>query len=99
MSSWYNLREPAREVLVRDPEDRVVKVGFVGWRGMVGLVLVERMRAERDFAVHRADVLQHFAAGGAGPDFGLGPTRLHDASDVRELRGSTAIMSCQAATT
>ena len=40
-----------------------MKTGIVGWRGMVGSVLMERMRAERDFDLHRAGVLQHLAGG------------------------------------
>jgi aspartate-semialdehyde dehydrogenase len=76
-------------------EDRVVQVGFVGWRGMVGSVLMERMRAERDFASIEPTFFSTSQAGGAGPDVGRGPTRLHDASDLRELSRLDAIVSCQ----
>ena len=32
------------------------KVGFVGWRGMVGSVLISRMLQENDFAKNKADI-------------------------------------------
>jgi aspartate-semialdehyde dehydrogenase len=48
------------------------RVGFVGWRGMVGSVLMERMREEDDFARSPSRLLHHLAAGRAGPDVGQG---------------------------
>ncbi|HBT96921.1 MAG TPA: aspartate-semialdehyde dehydrogenase, partial [Desulfobulbaceae bacterium] len=43
------------------------KVGFIGWRGMVGSVLMERMRAEGDFAGFQAVFFTTSQVGGAGP--------------------------------
>jgi aspartate-semialdehyde dehydrogenase len=72
-----------------------VKVGFVGWRGMVGSVLMERMRAEQDFAALDPVFFSTSQTGGRGPDVGRGATRLHDARDLRELAALDAVVSCQ----
>ena len=55
-----------------------MKVGFVGWRGMVGSVLMERMAAERDFALIEPLFFSTSNAGGEGPDVGTGSARLLD---------------------
>lgn len=72
------------------------RVGFVGWRGMVGSVLMERMRSENDFA--RIDEPVFFTtsqAGQAGPDIGKDIPLLKDAHDLEELKKMDAIVSCQ----
>ena len=47
------------------------KVGFVGWRGMVGSVLMQRMREENDFAhIPEAYFFTTSNVGGNAPDFG-----------------------------
>ena len=46
------------------------KVGLIGWRGMVGSVLVERMRAERDFDLIAPTFFSTSQAGSRGPDIG-----------------------------
>ena len=62
-----------------------MKVGFVGWRGMVGLVLMQRMK-ENDFAhIPEAFFLTTSSVGGAAPDFGQAAKTLLDANDVAEL--------------
>jgi aspartate-semialdehyde dehydrogenase len=72
------------------------RIGFVGWRGMVGSVLMERMRAENDFAQIAEPVFfttsQH---GVPGPDVGRGARPLMDARDLDALAAMDAIVTCQ----
>jgi aspartate-semialdehyde dehydrogenase len=72
-----------------------VKTGIVGWRGMVGSVLMERMRAERDFDVIEPVFFSTSQAGGAAPDVGRGPGVLHDANDLEALAACDVILTCQ----
>lgn len=72
------------------------RVGFVGWRGMVGSVLMQRMRDERDF--DRIDEPVFFTTsqlGQAGPDIGRDLPPLQDASDFEQLKTMDAIVTCQ----
>ncbi|MGC2029416.1 MAG: hypothetical protein WA642_05320, partial [Steroidobacteraceae bacterium] len=46
------------------------RIGIIGWRGMVGSVLLDRMRAERDFELVAPTFFSTSQAGGAGPDIG-----------------------------
>lgn len=72
------------------------KVGLVGWRGMVGSVLMDRMAAEHDFALFDAQFFSTSAAGGAGPVIGghaTGP--LQDAHDLEALQAMDILLSCQ----
>ena len=63
-----------------------MKVGFVGWRGMVGSVLMQRMKEENDFAhIPEAFFFTTSNVGGAAPDFGQAAKTLLDANDVAEL--------------
>ncbi|RPI12210.1 MAG: aspartate-semialdehyde dehydrogenase, partial [Lysobacterales bacterium] len=62
-----------------------MKTGIVGWRGMVGSVLMERMRAERDFDVIEPVFFSTSQAGGEAPDVGRGAGRLQDANDLEAL--------------
>lgn len=71
------------------------KVGFVGWRGMVGSVLMERMREEEDFQGYRASFFSTSQAGDDGPDIGNGPERLLNANDLSRLKEHDVILSCQ----
>ncbi|WP_444932612.1 aspartate-semialdehyde dehydrogenase [Microbulbifer sp. JTAC008] len=72
------------------------KIGFIGWRGMVGSVLLERMRAEDDFA-HIAEPVFFSTsnAGGTAPDIGRPLPPLGDAYDIDALSQLDAIVSCQ----
>jgi len=70
-------------------------VGFVGWRGMVGSVLMERMRDERDFDAIEPVFFTTSNVGGAGPSIGKTVAPLKDASDINELKKLDAIVSCQ----
>ncbi len=72
-----------------------MKVGFIGWRGMVGSVLMERMRAENDFEGLDARFFSTSQVGGAGPEIGGAQTELLDARDVSALRACDALVSCQ----
>ena len=72
-----------------------MRVGFVGWRGMVGSVLLARMRAERDFELIEPVFFSTSQAGGAAPDVGRVVPPLADARDIRAFAGLDAIVSCQ----
>jgi len=72
------------------------RVGFVGWRGMVGSVLMGRMREERDFEQIADPVFFTTSqAGEAGPDVGRGSAPLRDAFDLDALEGLDAVVTCQ----
>ncbi|MFK7926859.1 MAG: aspartate-semialdehyde dehydrogenase [Myxococcota bacterium] len=72
-----------------------MKTGFIGWRGMVGSVLLQRMREEGDFAGLQPTFFSTSAVGGAGPDVGAGPTVLADAWDLDALALHDVIVCCQ----
>jgi aspartate-semialdehyde dehydrogenase len=71
------------------------KVGFIGWRGMVGSVLLERMRAENDFDAIEASFFTTSNVGGTGPTIGKAVAPLQDANDVQELARHDVLLSCQ----
>jgi len=72
------------------------RVGFVGWRGMVGSVLMERMRQENDFAAIANPVFFTTSqVGQDGPDVGGGPQPLLDAHDLAALSEMDVIVTCQ----
>ena len=72
------------------------RVGFVGWRGMVGSVLLQRMSEEQDFAwIEEPVFFTTSQLGGAGPDIGREIPALQDASNLRQLQSMDAIVSCQ----
>ena len=70
-------------------------VGFVGWRGMVGSVLMERMREERDFDAIEPVFFTTSNVGGAGPSIGKPVGALKDANDVNELKKLDVVITCQ----
>ncbi len=72
-----------------------MRVGFVGWRGMVGSVLVQRMLEERDFDLIDPVFYSTSSAGGAGPSIGKATGSLLDANDPKAFAGLDAIVSCQ----
>ena len=72
-----------------------MRIGFVGWRGMVGSVLLQRMAAERDFDLVDPVFFSTSRAGGAGPPIGRPGTPLRDAHDVAAFKGLDAVVSCQ----
>ncbi len=70
-------------------------VGLVGWRGMVGSVLMDRMQAEDDFALIEPLFFSTSNAGGPAPRQAKNETRLQDAADLEALKRCDAIISCQ----
>ena len=74
-------------------------VGLVGWRGMVGSVLMDRMRAEGDFAFIEPMFFSTSNVGGALPAAIAGlaknESRLHDASDLAALQRCDVVITCQ----
>ena len=74
----------------------MLDVGFVGWRGMVGSVLLERMQEEGDFAGIAPAFYSTSSPGGPGPDgLGFDTDRLGDAFDVGALARHDVIVTCQ----
>jgi aspartate-semialdehyde dehydrogenase len=72
----------------------MLRVGLIGWRGMVGSVLLQRMREENDFAGIEPIFYSTSNAGGAAPKEADG-ARLEDAKDLRALRQCSVLISCQ----
>ena len=73
----------------------MLQVGFVGWRGMVGSVLLHRMRSAHDFAGLEPVFFSTSDVGGAGPDVGFGSQPLGDAHDLKALKAVPVIVTCQ----
>ncbi len=72
-----------------------MKVGLIGWRGMVGSVLMQRMFEESDFDRIDADFFSTSQAGQAGPVINGSPTTLLDAHDTDALAAMDTIVTCQ----
>jgi aspartate-semialdehyde dehydrogenase len=72
-----------------------MRVGIVGWRGMVGSVLIERMVAEGDFADIEPTFYSTSRAGSAAPDVGRPVAAVSDAGDLARLAREQVIVSCQ----
>ena len=70
-------------------------VGLVGWRGMVGSVLMDRMQAEGDFDLIEPVFFSTSNAGGKAPAMARTHTELKDANDVAELAKCDIIITCQ----
>ncbi|HZZ93218.1 MAG TPA: aspartate-semialdehyde dehydrogenase [Usitatibacter sp.] len=70
-------------------------VGFIGWRGMVGSVLMERMREEGDWAQVDPVFFTTSNVGGPGPGIGKAVPPLKDANDVKELAKYPVLVTCQ----
>ena len=75
------------------------RVGIVGWRGMVGSVLLQRMREENDFALIDPVFFTTSNVGGKTPSLGPKLSKdvppLMDARSIDALRGMDIIISCQ----
>lgn len=78
------------------PRQNDMKVGLVGWRGMVGSVLMQRMVEENDFEHFEPFYFSTSNAGGEAPAFG-GKTApaLMDATDIKSLKQMDVIITCQ----
>jgi aspartate-semialdehyde dehydrogenase len=72
-----------------------MRVGFVGWRGMVGSVLLQRMLEENDFDLIEPVFFSTSSAGGKGPPIGKNAQPLRDAGDIKAFEGLDAIVTCQ----
>ncbi len=71
------------------------RVGLVGWRGMVGSVLMGRMREERDFDLIEPVFFTTSNVGGTGPAIGKDVAALKDARSVDDLKAMDIVISCQ----
>jgi aspartate-semialdehyde dehydrogenase len=83
------------------------QIGIIGWRGMVGSVLLDRMRAERDFELVAPTFFSTSQAGGAAPDIGgagafhgtagssAPPAKVEDAHDIAALAKLPILISAQ----
>lgn len=72
-----------------------MRVGFIGWRGMVGSVLLQRMREEQDFDDIEPVFFTTSQVGGKGPEVGKDSPPLKDAKNIADLKALDAIISCQ----
>ena len=70
-------------------------VGLVGWRGMVGSVLMDRMQAEKDFDLIEPIFFSTSNAGGAAPAMAKNEKTLKDAHDIDALKACDIIITCQ----
>ena len=70
-------------------------VGLVGWRGMVGSVLMQRMQDEGDFAHIEPVFFTTSNPGGDAPKMAKNETKLKSATDIAELSKCEIIISCQ----
>jgi aspartate-semialdehyde dehydrogenase len=73
----------------------MLRVGFIGWRGMVGSVLMQRMREEKDFSGLDPVFFSTSNAGGEAPEEAGDGGTLKNASDLRELVRCEVLISCQ----
>jgi len=73
----------------------MLKIGFVGWRGMVGSVLMGRMRKENDFKGYEPIFFTTSNIGGKGPDIGVDISPLSNAFDIELLSKMDIIVTCQ----
>jgi aspartate-semialdehyde dehydrogenase len=73
----------------------MMRAGFIGWRGMVGSVLMGRMDEEKDFSLIDPVFFTTSNVGGRGPNIGKDIPPLKDAKDINELKAMEIIVSCQ----
>lgn len=71
------------------------RVGLIGWRGMVGSVLMQRMLDEQDFDLIEPVFFTTSNVGGQGPAIGKDIPALKDAYDINELKTLDVILTCQ----
>lgn len=70
-------------------------VGLVGWRGMVGSVLMQRMQEERDFDHIEPVFFSTSNAGGKAPAMAKNETTLKDANDIEALKKCDVVLTAQ----
>ena len=71
------------------------RVGLVGWRGMVGSVLMDRMQAENDFDLIEPVFFSTSNAGGAAPAMAKNEAKLLDGHNIDALKACDIIITCQ----
>lgn len=71
------------------------KVGLIGWRGMVGSVLMQRMQQEKDFDLIEPVFFTTSQGGQDAPDFGKKAGKLQNAFDIEALKSLDIIITCQ----
>ena len=86
---------PRKTALMGDHAENTVKVGLIGWRGMVGSVLMERMRVCGDFKQLKPTFFSTSDVGGQGPTVDGTTHTLENAHDIDALRELPVIISCQ----
>ena len=72
-----------------------MNVGLVGWRGMVGSVLMQRMQQERDFDLIEPVFFSTSNVGGNAPSFAKNETKLRDAKSIDDLKKCDVVITCQ----
>ncbi|MCA3238639.1 MAG: aspartate-semialdehyde dehydrogenase [Curvibacter sp.] len=70
-------------------------VGLIGWRGMVGSVLLDRMQAEGDFALIEPLFFSTSNAGGKAPALAKNENTLKDANSIEDLKKCDIVLTCQ----
>lgn len=88
-------QENAYTQIISITESNMRKVGFIGWRGMVGSVLMDRMRAENNFQGYEPVFFTTSQVGQDGPEVGFGVKPLEDAMNIDRLAEMDIILSCQ----
>ena len=73
----------------------MLKVGLVGWRGMVGSVLMQRMREEKDFECFEPIFFSTSNTGGQAPQVANGSGALEDALNIDTLKTMDVVLTCQ----
>ena len=71
------------------------QVGIIGWRGMVGSVLLDRMREEKDFEHVMPTFFSTSQVGAAAPDVGAAHAKVQDANDIAALAKLPVLISAQ----
>ncbi|HQR75175.1 MAG TPA: aspartate-semialdehyde dehydrogenase, partial [Burkholderiaceae bacterium] len=72
-----------------------MKLGIVGWRGMVGSVLMDRMSAEKDFELVDTTFFSTSNAGGLAPAVPRAQGTLKNADDIAALAAQDVVITCQ----
>jgi aspartate-semialdehyde dehydrogenase len=78
-----------------EEERKMKRVGLVGWRGMVGSVLMGRMQEEGDFKLIEPVFFTTSQTGQPGPDIGQDVPPLKDANSIDALKEMDVVISCQ----
>ena len=95
MRSSARLRTDARGDPIEGSAKTMMHVGFIGWRGMVGSVLMERMRAMNDFGFIEPAFFSTSRPVPAAPGIGRAVGPVQDAHDIEALRKLDVLVSCQ----